>query len=154
MANGNWYVIARGSGVGAEVRIHRDGSVEYFSGAQDIGTGFRTAMAMVVAEELGLKPTGVKPNVGDSRWPEGVGSGGSNTTNSVAPAVRRAAHDASQKLFAAAAPRLGAKAEALAAAGGKIFVAASPGKSIGFRQAAARMPNEVISAVAERKKQY
>jgi xanthine dehydrogenase YagR molybdenum-binding subunit len=154
MANGNWYVIARGSGVGAEVRIHRDGSVEYFSGAQDIGTGFRTAMAMVVAEELGLKATGIKPNVGDSRWPEGPGSGGSNTTNSVAPAVRLAAHDARMKLFAVAAPLLGAKAEDLDAADGKIFVAASPGKSVAFKQAAAKMAGETISAVAERKKQF
>ena len=154
MANGNWYVIARGSGVGAEVRIHRDGSVEYFSGAQDIGTGFRTAMAMVVAEELGLRPTDIKPNVGDSRWPEGPGSGGSNTTNSVAPAVRLAAHDARMKLFAVAAPGLGAKAEDLDAADGKIFVAASPGKSVAFKQAAAKMSGEVISAVAQRKKQF
>ena len=154
MANGNWYVFARGSGVGAEVKIHRDGSVEVFQGSQDIGTGFRTAMAMVVAEELGLQTRDVTPHVGDTRWPEGVGSGGSNTTNSVAPAVRLAAHDARAKLFAVAAPLLGAKAEDLDAAGGKIFVAATPSKSIGFRQAAAKMPNEVISAVAERKKQY
>ncbi|PYQ08320.1 MAG: xanthine dehydrogenase family protein molybdopterin-binding subunit [Acidobacteria bacterium] len=154
MANGNWYVIARGSGVGAEVRIHRDGSVEYFSGAQDIGTGFRTAMAMVVAEELGLKATDIKPNVGDSRWPEGPGSGGSNTTNSVAPAVRLAAHDARTKLFAVAAPMLGAKPEDLDAADGKIFVASSPGKSVTFKAAAAKMSGETIVAVAERKKQY
>jgi len=154
MASGNWYVIARGSGVGAEVRVHRDGSVEYFSGAQDIGTGFRTAMAMVVAEELGVKTTDIKPNVGDSRWPEGPGSGGSNTTNSVAPAVRLAAHDARMKLFAGAAPLLGAKPEELDAADGKIFVAASPGKSVTFKQAAAKMPGEVIASVAERKKQY
>src|SRR5262249_23749858 len=40
------------------------------------------------------------------------------------------------------------------AADGKVFVAASPGKSIAFRAAAAKMPEEVISAVAERKKQY
>jgi xanthine dehydrogenase YagR molybdenum-binding subunit len=154
MANGNWYVFARGSGVGCEVRIHRDGSVEYFSGAQDIGTGFRTAMAMVVAEELGVKTTDVKGNVGDTRWPEGPASGGSNTTNSVAPAVRLAAHEARMKLFAVAAPMLGAKAEDLDAADGKIFVAASPGKSVGFKQAAAKMTGETIAAVAERKKQY
>jgi xanthine dehydrogenase YagR molybdenum-binding subunit len=154
MANGNWYVIARGSGVGAEVKVHRDGSVEVFQGSQDIGTGFRTAMAMVVAEELGLRPHDVTPHVGDTRWPEGVGSGGSNTTNSVAPAVRLAAHDARTRLFAIAAPLLGARPEELDAAGGKIFVAARPAKSIGFRQAAAKMPDEVISAVAARKKQF
>jgi xanthine dehydrogenase YagR molybdenum-binding subunit len=111
-------------------------------------------MAMVVAEELGVKTTDVKPNVGDSRWPEGPGSGGSNTTNSVAPAVRLAAHDARMKLFAVAAPLLGAKAEDLDAADGRIFVAASPGKSVAFKQAAAKMAGETIAAVAERKKQY
>jgi xanthine dehydrogenase YagR molybdenum-binding subunit len=154
MANGNWYVIARGSGVGAEVKIHRDGSVEVFSGAQDIGTGFRTAMACVAAEELGLRPADFKMNVGDTRWPEGPGSGGSNTTNSVAPVVRQAAHDALQKLFEVAAPLLKAKPEELAAADGKILVAAQPGRSLGFKQAAAKMSGEVLSAVAERKKQF
>jgi len=154
MANGNWYVIARGSGVGAEVRIHRDGGVEVFSGAQDIGTGFRTAMAVVAAEELGLRPADIKVNVGDTRWPEGPGSGGSNTTNSVAPGVRLAAHDAQGKLFAAAAPLLKVQPGELAVAEGRIIVAAQPTRGIPFAQAAARMPGEMISAVAERKKQY
>lgn len=131
MANGNWYVIARGSGVGAEVRIHRDGGIEYFSGAQDIGTGFRTAMAMIVAEELGVSPKDVKANIGDTRWPEGPASGGSNTTNSVGPVVRLAAAEAKRKLLAAAG-----------------------NDRLSVREAAAKMPGETISAVAERKKQY
>jgi CO/xanthine dehydrogenase Mo-binding subunit len=154
MASGNWYVIARGSGVGAEVRIHQDGGVELFQGAQDIGTGFRTAMAAVVAEELGLKPADIKINIGDTRYPEGPGSGGSNTTNSVAPAVRLAAHGARMKLFDAVAPLLKASPAELAAAGGKVFVAAAPSRSLTFKQAAAKMPGEVLSATADRKKQY
>jgi xanthine dehydrogenase YagR molybdenum-binding subunit len=147
-------VIARGSGVGAECRIHRDGSVEVFSGAQDIGTGFRTAMAVVAAEELGLRPADIKMNVGDSRWPAGPASGGSNTTNSVAPVVRLAAHDAKQKLLVVAAPLLKAKPEELSAADGKVFVTATPSRSLTLKQAAAKMPDEVLSAVADRKKQY
>ncbi len=154
MANGEWNVIARGSGVGCEVRIHRDGSVECFSGAQDIGSGFRTAMAIVAAEELGLQPKDITMHVGDTRWPEGPGSGGSNTTNSVAPVVRLAAHDAKQKLFAAAAPSLGVKPEELEARAGKIFIAARPSKSVSFKQAAAKIPGEQVAATAERKKQY
>ncbi len=154
MANGNWYVFARGSGVGAQVKVHRDGSVELFSGAQDIGTGFRTAMAMVAAEELGLRPEDITVRVGDTGFPEGPASGGSNTTNSVAPVVRLAAHDARTKVLALAAGLLKAKPEDLDAAGGKIFVAGQPAKSVPFRQAAARMTGEVIDCVAERKKQY
>ena len=154
MANGNWYVFARGSGVGAQVKVHRDGSVELFSGAQDIGTGFRTAMAMVTAEELGLRPADITVRVGDTSFPEGPASGGSNTTNSVAPVVRLAAHDARTKVLALAAPLLNAKAEELDAADGQIFVAGQPSRSITFKQAAAKMPGEVIDCVAERKKQY
>jgi xanthine dehydrogenase YagR molybdenum-binding subunit len=154
MANGNWYVIARGNGVSAEVRIHRDGSVEVLQGAQDIGTGFRTAMALVAAEELGVRPADIRMRIGDTRLPEGPGSGGSNTTNSVAPAVRLAAHEARMKLFEVAAPLLGAKAEALDAADGKIFVALTPNHGVSFKQAASRMSGEMITALAERKKQY
>ena len=154
MANGEWNVIARGSGVGCEVRIHRDGSVECFSGAQDIGSGFRTAMSIVAAEELGLQPKDITMHVGDTRWPEGPGSGGSNTTNSVAPVVRQAAHDAKQKLFAAAAPTLGGTAADLDARGGKVFLTAKPSKSLTFKQAAAKIPGEQVAATAERKKQY
>ncbi|HET7747138.1 MAG TPA: xanthine dehydrogenase family protein molybdopterin-binding subunit, partial [Vicinamibacteria bacterium] len=130
MANGNWYVNARQGGVGAEVRIHRDGSVELFQGAQDIGTGFRTAMAMVVAEELGVRPADVKVHVGDTRFPEGPASGGSNTTNSVAPAVRLAAADARKKLYA------GLPA------------------SLTLKQAAAKMQGEVVSGTGEKRRQF
>jgi xanthine dehydrogenase YagR molybdenum-binding subunit len=154
MANGNWYVNARQGGVGAEVKVHRDGGVEVFSGAQDIGTGFRTAMAVVAAEELGLRPRDIKMSVGDTRNPEGPASGGSNTTNSVAPAVRLAAHDARTKLFALAAPLLDAGPEELDAADGKIFVAAAPSRSLAFGQVAAKMPGEVISGVGEKKRQF
>jgi xanthine dehydrogenase YagR molybdenum-binding subunit len=154
MANGNWYVIARDRGMGAEVRIHRDGSVEVMSGAQDIGTGFRTAMAVVAAEELGLEPAAIKMNVGDTRWPEGPGSGGSNTTNTVAPVVRLAAHDARQKLFAAAAPALGAPPSELSAAGGKVFVSAEPKRSLTFKQAALKMSGDVIVGRGERQPQF
>lgn len=152
MGSSNWYVIARGSGVSAEVKIHRDGGVELFQGSQDIGGGLRTALAMVVAEELGLRPTDVTVRLGDTRFPEGPGSGGSNTTNSVAPAVRLAAHEAKQKLLAAAAPALKARPEDLRVEGGKVL--AKSGRSLTFRQAAAKMPGEVISALAERKKQF
>jgi len=154
MANGEWSVNARGSGVGCEVRIHRDGSVECFSGAQDIGSGFRTAMAIVAAEELGLQPKDITMHVGDTRWPEGPGSGGSNTTNSVAPVVRQAAHDARRKLFDAVAPALGVGAADLDARDGKVFVIAKPSKSLTFKQAAAKIPGEQVAATAERKKQY
>jgi xanthine dehydrogenase YagR molybdenum-binding subunit len=154
MANGNWYVFARGSGVGAQVKIHRDGSVELFSGAQDIGTGFRTAIAIVAAEGLGVAPEDITSRVGDTQFPEGPASGGSNTTNSVVPVVRLAANDARTKLFEVAAPALDAEPAELEAEGGRVFVAADPSRSLTFKEAAAKMSGEVIDCVAERKRQY
>jgi len=38
------------------VKLFSDGSVSLNMGASDIGTGTRTVMAMVVAEELGVRP--------------------------------------------------------------------------------------------------
>lgn len=153
MANGGWNVNVNPN-PGAEVKVHRDGSVELFSGAQDIGTGFRTAMAMVVAEELGLKPSDITPRIGNSSYPFGPASGGSNTTNSVGPVVRLAANEARKKLFEIAAPMLKVKPDELDAADGKVFVKAQPGKSVPFKQVAAKMPGEVVSATAQRKPQY
>ena len=100
MANGNWYVFASENS-NAQVRVHRDGSVELLTGCQDIGTGYRTAMAVVAAEELGIDPADVTVRLGDTQFPEGPGSGGSATTNSVAPAVRLAANQAREKLLRA-----------------------------------------------------
>jgi len=161
MANGNWYVFASENS-NAQVRVHRDGSVEVITGCQDIGTGYRTAMMVVAAEELGIEPTDVTLRLGDTQFPEGPGSGGSVTTNSVAPVVRLAANQARTKVFELAAPLLGAKPEELDAAHGKIFVlsdtgspaSASKTKVVTFKQAAAKMSGESIDCLAKRPKQY
>jgi xanthine dehydrogenase YagR molybdenum-binding subunit len=153
MANGNWYVFAS-QGSNAQLRVHRDGSVEVITGCQDLGTGYRTAMTVVAAEELGIEPTDVTLRLGDTQFPEGPGSGGSVTTNSMAPVVRLAANQARTKLLELAAPLLGAKAEELDAAHGKIFVATDKAKAVTFKQAAAKMSGESIDCLAKRPKQY
>jgi len=153
MANGNWYVFASENS-NAQVRVHRDGSVELMTGCQDIGTGYRTAMMTVAAEELGIEPQDVTMRLGDTQFPEGPGSGGSVTTNSMAPVVRLAASQARAKLLELAAGLLGASADALDAAHGKIFVKADPKQAVTFKQAAAKMSGESIDALAKRPKQY
>jgi len=153
MANGNWYVFASDNS-NAQVRVHRDGSVEVVTGCQDIGTGYRTAMAVVAAEELGIAPADVTLRLGDTQFPEGPASGGSVTTNSMAPAVRLAANEARTKLFALAAPLLGVVPADLDAANGKVFVAKDKAKFVTFKQAAAKMSAETIDGLAKRAKQY
>ena len=153
MANGNWYVFASENS-NAQVRVHRDGSVELVTGCQDIGTGYRTAMMTVAAEELGIEPQDVTMRLGDTQFPEGPGSGGSVTTNSMAPVVRLAANQARAKLFELAAGLLGAGADALDAAHGRIFVKADPKQAVSFKQAAAKMSGESIDALAKRPRQF
>ena len=52
-----------------EVRITQDGSVELRSSVQDIGTGIRTVLAQVVAEEFGLKAEEITVRIGDTNYP-------------------------------------------------------------------------------------
>jgi xanthine dehydrogenase YagR molybdenum-binding subunit len=137
-----------------EVRVTRDGSVELVSAVQDIGTGIRTALAQVVAEELGLRATDVAVHIGDTRYPQGPASGGSKTTGSITPAARNAAWSVKRKLLAEVAPSLSAKPEELAMAGGKVFVAADPKRSLDFRAAARLMKTEEIAARESRSEDY
>ncbi len=153
MAHGNWYVLVR-EAIAVEVRVHRDGGVELFHGAQDLGTGIRTALAVIAAEELGLKPADVTAHVGDTQYPPGGTSGGSTTTNSSGPAARLAAREARMRIAVLAAPLLQATPEELDFADGKIFVTAEPGRAVSFREAAQKMPGEVITCLADRKRQF
>ncbi len=137
-----------------EVRIGRDGSVELMSAVQDLGTGTKTLLAVIVAEELGLPPADVKIRIGDTRFPVGPDSGGSVTAGSITPSVRNAAWQAKQQLFAAVAPKLGTTADNLVMQGGRVVWKNDPGKSYSLKQVAARMPVSEISARATRSPEY
>jgi xanthine dehydrogenase YagR molybdenum-binding subunit len=81
------------------VRLGSDGRVTVITAMQDIGTGTRTAMAQIAAEELGLPLERVEVILGDSaRGPYASISAGSSTTPSMGPAVRAAAADARQQV--------------------------------------------------------
>jgi len=104
----------------AEVVVHRDGGVEVRSGSQDIGTGFRTAIAVLAANRLGVPLEAVGTAIASSRLPNGPASGGSVTTPSLAPAVIAAALDARRQLLELAAAELGADVDELAIEDGAV----------------------------------
>jgi CO/xanthine dehydrogenase Mo-binding subunit len=90
----------------AWVRIGSDGRAQVVTAMQDIGTGTRTAMAQIAAEELGLPLDRVQVSLGDSaRGPFASISAGSSTVPSMGPAVRSAAADAKRQLIEIAAQR-------------------------------------------------
>jgi xanthine dehydrogenase YagR molybdenum-binding subunit len=137
-----------------EVRVHRDGSVELLSAVQDLGTGIRTALAQVVAEELGLRPGDIQVRIGDTRFPQGPASGGSKTTGSITPAARHAAWSVKRQLLEQVAPALEAKPEELITAGGKILVKADPRRALSWKGATAKLKTDEIAARESRREDY
>jgi CO/xanthine dehydrogenase Mo-binding subunit len=90
----------------AWVRVGSDGLVNVVTAMQDIGTGSRTAMAQIAAEELGVPLERVRVQLGDSaRGPYASISAGSSTVPSMGPAVRSAAADAARQILEIAAQR-------------------------------------------------
>jgi xanthine dehydrogenase YagR molybdenum-binding subunit len=65
-----------------QCEIAADGGVIVRVGTQDIGTGQRTLVAMVAADALGLQPSQVTPEIGDTQYGVSGGSGGSTTAAS------------------------------------------------------------------------
>jgi xanthine dehydrogenase YagR molybdenum-binding subunit len=124
------------------VDVGRDGAVGASVGSQDLGTGTRTYISAIVAEELGLAVADVKANIGDSRLGNANGSGGSSTAASLAPAVKVAAFNARRQIAARVAPLLGAAQGEVTFADGQVQ---GNGKSLSWQQACAALPAAGIS---------
>jgi CO/xanthine dehydrogenase Mo-binding subunit len=108
----------------AWIRIGSDGDATVVTAMQDIGTGTRTAMAQIAAEELGLPLERVNVELGDSaRGPYAVISGGSSTTPSMGPAVRAAAADAARQIVEIAAQRFHIEERVLSLRDGRVVSA-------------------------------
>jgi xanthine dehydrogenase YagR molybdenum-binding subunit len=105
----------------AWVRVGSDARATVVTAMQDIGTGTRTAMAQIAAEELGLPLECVGVALGDSaRGPYAAESAGSSTTASMGPAVRAAAADAARQIIEIAAQRFDLPERVLSLRGGQI----------------------------------
>ena len=139
-----------GANTQARVNINADGTVEAITGTQEIGTGIRTAIAIIVAEEFGLTTEDIIVKIGDSApgLPSG-GSGGSQTTASVAPVIKTAAAKAKQKLFEHVAPLLQAHVDDLRIGTGTIYVASDRTKTVTWRHATGLLGQETISEGGE-----
>jgi xanthine dehydrogenase YagR molybdenum-binding subunit len=138
----------------AEVRVHKDGSVEVLSAVQDIGSGIRTVMAQILAEQFGVPPEQIAVRIGDTNYPVGPNSGGSVTTLSLTPAVRDAAWQASQKFLAEIAPAFGTSAGDLELIDGQIRSKSGKMQPVSFKRAAARMKTDQIAVQSKRIPDY
>ncbi len=136
-----------GRGTKAQMDILSDGTVEVRCGTQDIGTGTRTLIAAVAAEELGLPIEAVQARIGDSNFPFSGGSGGSTTAPSVAPAIKVTAEKGKAELAAVVARHLGIATTELTFDGGTVRTAS--GQSLSWREACALLGATTISVQGE-----
>jgi xanthine dehydrogenase YagR molybdenum-binding subunit len=72
------------------VELAVDASLRVQCGTQDMGSGTYTALGQMAASALGISPSQVTVELGDTLLPEGPFSGGSQVTASLAPATEMA----------------------------------------------------------------
>jgi CO/xanthine dehydrogenase Mo-binding subunit len=119
----------------AWIELNSDGTVDIVTGTQDIGTGTRTGLTQVAAEELGLPIDDVAFHLGDtSTGPYAPVSSGSATQATIGPALRTAALEVKRQLLEVAANVLEASVEDLEVREGEIYVADTPDRGTPIRE--------------------
>jgi xanthine dehydrogenase YagR molybdenum-binding subunit len=119
--------IATRDSAAANVELRDDGTARVACGAQDIGTGTYTVLALLTSEKTGVAVEKVEVALGDTDLPLGPISGGSWATASVVPAVFAAADNAIKSLLQVATGMAGSRFEKrkpddLAFEAGRVFV--------------------------------
>jgi xanthine dehydrogenase YagR molybdenum-binding subunit len=129
----------------AWVKLNSDGTAEVITGTQDIGTGTRTGLTQVAAEELGLPLEGVSLHLGDTATgPYAPVSAGSATQATLGPAVLAAAADAKRQLLTAAAAVFETAPEHLCVYAGKIFMEGRSDGGIAIAEVTKRIAPHMI----------
>jgi nicotinate dehydrogenase subunit B len=114
--------------------IDSKGKVTVFSGKVDLGTGIRTAMAQIAAEELSVPLKDVTVVQGDTALTPDQGvTFGSLSIQNGGMQIRQAAATARQALVALAATKLGADKESLTVQQGSV-VPKGGGKGVSYGQ--------------------
>ncbi|MBW1996745.1 MAG: molybdopterin-dependent oxidoreductase [Deltaproteobacteria bacterium] len=91
----------------AEVKVQIDGKVDLYIGSQDMGQGSNTTMAMICAEELGVRLEDIRLHMGDTdTCPVDLGAWGSRETLMQGNAVKMAATQVKEQIIAYAAAKM------------------------------------------------
>jgi xanthine dehydrogenase YagR molybdenum-binding subunit len=137
----------RGHMSNCSLTINPDASVEIKMGTQDLGTGTRTAILMIAADTLGIPMEQITLKIGDNQYPVSGGSGGSTTIGGVSSSTRRAAVDAREQLLAKVAPAMNLQPGDLEIVNSRIRQNFSPGPSMSWKEACARLGTQPIVVV-------
>ncbi len=127
VAAGLWIAGGGGPPSTVIVKLFPDGSANLNMGASDIGTGTKTVMAMVVAEELGVPLERIQIENADTGTTEyATASGGSKTVPTESPTVRAAALAVKDQLFDLASEELKLPASDLRIEGDEVVSTSDP----------------------------
>jgi CO/xanthine dehydrogenase Mo-binding subunit len=123
--------------VNSFIAMSADGKVTAFNGHVDLGTGVRTSLAQIVADEIGVRFEDVTMILGDTnRTPDQGPTIASSTLQVSAVPLRQAAAQVREMLTALAAKAIKLPAEQLRAEQGFVFVEAHPAKRLSYAQLA------------------
>jgi xanthine dehydrogenase YagR molybdenum-binding subunit len=151
MAASVWFVGGGGPPATVIVKLFSDGSASLNMGASDIGTGTKTVMAMVLAEELGLRPGLIHIEHADTGTTQyATPSGGSKTVPTEAPAVRDAAVQVKQQVLEMAAADMGLPVSDLSYRGDEIVSRSRPDRSVRITAVAGLRRRGVVVGVGHR----
>ncbi|MGI8650314.1 MAG: xanthine dehydrogenase family protein molybdopterin-binding subunit [Rubrobacter sp.] len=92
------YPVYRMPGSRAKIRVSPDGRYRVEIGASDIGTGTWTTLTQIAADALGVPFEDVKVEIGDTKYPNASGAGGSAGINSWGSTIVEAARQLREKL--------------------------------------------------------
>jgi xanthine dehydrogenase YagR molybdenum-binding subunit len=142
---------ANRSSAQAIVRLLPGGRMFVASGTQDLGTGTYTIMAQQAAAGLGIDPKMVEVKLGDSTLPKAPGSGGSQSSASVLPAIQDATTQLKLKLIDLAindpaSPLHGLQAPDCEVKDGRLVSKSQPDKSDRLVELIARNKNQPLEA--------
>ncbi|TVM17676.1 xanthine dehydrogenase family protein molybdopterin-binding subunit [Oceanidesulfovibrio indonesiensis] len=152
MAACNWFVGGGWPPSTVVVRLFADGSVNLNMGASDIGTGTKTIMALVVAEEMGVDHDSVQIENADTGTTQYTPpSGGSKTVPSESPAVRMACLKVKEQLMEMAAEDLEESPENLVFAGRAIHTKGDSSNSVDITALSRLATQKVVIGVGHKK---
>ncbi len=125
------------------------GGVTVYTGKVELGTGIKTALAQLVAEELNLPIERVTMVMGDTRLtPDEGGTTGSKTIQTAGPRLQHIAAEARHVLLTRAAARLGVPIEALQIENGVVRIASEPSRSVPLADLTSEPFNQPITGRA------
>jgi nicotinate dehydrogenase subunit B len=128
-----WPAVLPADTVDSFLAIGADGMVTVYCGHVDLGTGVRTALAQIVAEELDVSIGHVNVVLGDTdKTPDQGPTIASDTIQVAAIPLRRAAAEARRFLVARAAQHLNVPQQQLTVANGIVSVRHNPAHSVAY----------------------